>query len=445
VVLLVSGLVDFPRRFSFSSFTGLGYATVLCLLAAISVFLLHGTFPRATMRPLWPLFLFITWGATSFVLHRPTVAGVQNLLVPLAFTLLVAAVADGCRRQPDLPSYVGRLLTWATAFASTVYLGTVLLTGPGSELVFGSSSYALFALAGVSWLFAAWRTGSKASGAVGLAVVAIIAVSLSRMGIAAAIILLPAAWFTPRSIRGWLRLLVGLAVAGGLFYVAITHYEPLGDRFLRGPKTLTVYGIAVNGNGRQGFWALTVQSWERSPLIGNGAGSAEEVISRQFPNVGHPHNEYLRILHDYGLIGLALWLIGHISLALGAWARYKRAEQAGDPGRRVHLAAFLALAGLAMGMLTDNSWVYSFVMMPVGVLVGASVGVSRMWESASGGTSAPEAGAREAERPRRNGHQTLSLPLRARPAFRPALQPSSQSRGDPWEVDSFWEQTAGRT
>ena len=41
------------------------------------------------------------------------------------------------------------------------------------------------------------------------------------------------------------------------------------------------------------------------------SGTADSLISRTYGSAaGHPHNDYLRLLHDYGLVGMSLWALG---------------------------------------------------------------------------------------------------------------------------------------
>ncbi|MNT90185.1 hypothetical protein D3C72_2310390 [compost metagenome] len=58
-----------------------------------------------------------------------------------------------------------------------------------------------------------------------------------------------------------------------------------------------------------------------------------------------------------------------------------KADQRGDPAAAIHLAAILALFGVAISMATDNPLVYVFVMAPFGILVGASLGAMRRYSA----------------------------------------------------------------
>ncbi len=121
------------------------------------------------------------------------------------------------------------------------------------------------------------------------------------------------------------------------------------------------------------------------PWIGHGVGSADDLINRVYSTaVGHPHNDYLRLLHDYGLLGTCLWGIGYALLLMRTWRAWHVSTVTKREGRthdssselRIHAAAFLALVGVAIAMITDNAIVYMYVIGPLGVLVGLSLGLS---------------------------------------------------------------------
>ena len=53
------------------------------------------------------------------------------------------------------------------------------------------------------------------------------------------------------------------------------------------------------------MWAATIESARHHPLVGQGLGSSQDLIERLF-GLAHPHNDYLRLWHDLGLVGLLL-------------------------------------------------------------------------------------------------------------------------------------------
>ena len=90
----------------------------------------------------------------------------------------------------------------------------------------------------------------------------------------------------------------------GSRYATVEHVGPLHDRIYAGDVQAIGGGVSINLTGRSDFWETTWDSYVTSPVIGHGVGSADRLITRTYSeSTGHPHNDYLRLLHDYGLLG----------------------------------------------------------------------------------------------------------------------------------------------
>ncbi len=108
--------------------------------------------------------------------------------------------------------------------------------------------------------------------------------------------------------------------------------------------------------------------------MGSGLGNAQEVTLRYSTNlIAQPHNDYLRLLVDQGVVGAVLLTVGLLVIARRSLRLAVRDAQ----HRALHVAALSATLGLMGCMLTDNPMVYIFVMMPTAVILGASIGVGR--------------------------------------------------------------------
>jgi O-antigen ligase len=160
-------------------------------------------------------------------------------------------------------------------------------------------------------------------------------------------------------------------------YFAITYVEPLNLRFFSGDMSLDLGGIRLNASGRTGFWRATVNSYMESWLLGKGAGSSEALMQTSFVDIGHPHNDYLRILHDCGLVGLVLWLSAMGTLFWRVVRAWFRADKLNSSEAALHLSAFLTLVVVSLTMTSDNTMVYIFMMAPAGALIGTSLGARR--------------------------------------------------------------------
>ena len=138
----------------------------------------------------------------------------------------------------------------------------------------------------------------------------------------------------------------------------------------------SVGGVSVNTSGREKYWSTTWDSYLTSPIVGHGAGSADLLVTDTYGKADHPHNDYLRILHDLGAIGAVLWIAGYLLLLIRcamAW----NAGPRGVPSTELHMTATLGLIAVAIAMITDNVVIYVFAMAPLALVVGMSIGLER--------------------------------------------------------------------
>ncbi|MDI3340502.1 MAG: O-antigen ligase family protein [Sphaerobacter sp.] len=355
----------------------LGVITALVAGLAWALWVLRGEWGGPALRPAVPLALLPAWGALGTLAgNGPTMPGMQLLLVIAAFAGLILLTAATVQRSPAFADAVARSLAWAAWLATgCAVLGLVFLRS-AADFGIGPRGYAAFALLPLAWYLVGWRHGSRATLLAAAVILALIAISLSRTALVVAAFLVALAQFSPSTPRGWIRLAaLGLVVAVAL-YAAVVHIEPLRARFFDGDVSLSVGGLRINAMGRTKVWAATLAAARQSPWIGYGAGSASALADRVIPGLGHPHNDYLRLFHDFGVVGLGLWLLGYALLLRGAWRAWRRAERAGDATARMHQTAVLALVAVALGMVTDNLLVYAFIMAPLAIVVGTSLGLA---------------------------------------------------------------------
>ncbi|MEO8204791.1 MAG: O-antigen ligase [Chthoniobacterales bacterium] len=102
-------------------------------------------------------------------------------------------------------------------------------------------------------------------------------------------------------------LLIFIALVGGIGGVAFTSSFRLQSRIEN----------MADGDTRPELWEAAIRQFETSPFIGKGPGSYR-TLSRIYFNrwahssgsePGYAHNDYLQLLAEYGLIGMALFLL----------------------------------------------------------------------------------------------------------------------------------------
>lgn len=156
---------------------------------------------------------------------------------------------------------------------------------------------ALIALAAVYFAFVAWL-GTSRSGYVSFAI------ALSLAG----------AYLLRTHLAG---LVLGIIVAGSVLW----HSPVANQRVDQAMAELSVGALAAGGSATSGsirfvMWENTLKLIEKSPLIGSGAGDFGKAYAAVVEGqagwratlTDDPHNQYLHIWGEYGLVGLLLFL-----------------------------------------------------------------------------------------------------------------------------------------
>jgi O-antigen ligase len=385
-------LIDYPTRLPLGPITVSGAATLAVALASIGLYpayvLARRTKPvgRAGYEPYlparvgvpWvpaPMLVFAAWAVFVLAL-RPSPEGVQNVAVYVAFVATVTAAAASSSARTAIR--VHQILVVVSVAVALIALADFLT--PQIQ-VYGDRSFALIALVLLAVTLPSTSRHVVARVAPALLMVALV-LSLSRTGTFIGALMLPFIVVRRGRISGRsFRLLALYGAATVMLWLLVTRYSPFRERFLVG-DAYSVGGVELNTSGRSAIWAGTLESIQQGNLwVGQGPGSGGAFVFARFPPNAHPHSDYLRLWHDFGLIGLALFLAGYDLLM---WRTLAAARHSSPAYAGVHWSAFLGLAAVAGAALTDNVLVYPFVMIPLGVLVGVSVARSRTDTAPSG-------------------------------------------------------------
>jgi O-antigen ligase len=385
-VVLSSALVDLPGKVPLGGFTAnAGLTFAYAFFGALIVALWPRSTARQAARALTPFMGLVLLGLLStFGWGEQSIAAIQSILVLFVFIVSVLCGFAIAENELVPGRFAAKAFGTGSIVALALYAASVAAGGVGSGAVIGTRSFALFALLVISWGVAGWRYHARLGRTLTLLSGILILLSLSRMAFAAALVVVCIAWLNPRTIGGWFRFIAVIGVTLGIAYFAVQEIEPLRERIYTGELQSIGGGVSINFSGRSELWPTTWHSYLTSPYIGHGAGSADNLITRVFSKaIGHPHNDYLTLLHDYGLLGACLWVIGYGGLLIRSWRSWQRpgtgvehgGVSASNGDRRIHAAAFLSLFGVAIAMITDNPIDYLFVLGPLGVLVGVSMGL----------------------------------------------------------------------
>lgn len=125
--------------------------------------------------------------------------------------------------------------------------------------------------------------------------------------------------------------------------------QDLGER-LDPTATQDMYAYSA---GRTELWKNALKLFIDSPLLGHGQDSYVILSQRrQFSVVAAPHNEYLRYLVDYGIVGLLVFCMIFYKIFQNAWRSVKITP---DPWMKKLFISYIAgLCGFTVGIFFTN-------------------------------------------------------------------------------------------
>jgi O-antigen ligase len=367
--VVISGLADLPGKWSLGASVTIAYI-IWCW------------FPLQTrlreLRRLWsvlyPFLFFCAWAVISFAWQRPVISGLENLAVLLVFLGLILHCSDATSTSNCSFSTALAIAVWG---ASVLYAVSLLLDGPGSSDIIGARIYGLFVLVGISWYAAHWSAGVPKTLGCAIVLLFLLALSLSRMALVVGVFLVLLASLAAAKTGKRLRLIAVALLLVTLTLTAISRFGPLAERFgadeVEQASVEDASNVDINTNGRLVMWALVWQSYLDSPWIGKGAGSAAGLLESTLTDISHPHCDYLMLLHDYGIVGFALFLLGLATLLACLWKTWRISRNAHRTEAPFLLATLLLLVAMMGAMLTDNCLSYTYLMAPLAVMVGVSL------------------------------------------------------------------------
>ncbi len=266
--------------------------------------------------------------------------------------------------------------TW---IATGLYSFSLLRDGLGAETIILARPYALFVLIGMARQLALWQAGDK-RGLIGATIIlGIVMASISRTALAAALLMVPLIGLVQGGKKGF-GIAIGSTVLGFARDGRGRDVQRANLRALLRLRRLDASGRRRNQRQRT-HRALAENLGKapiQEPILGHGAGSASNYIGYYFPNpgIGHPHNDFLRFFHDFGIVGLSFWVVFHVSIAVVLFLRARTEIKKGTGDQKYHIVPLFGLITLAIAMSTDNPVTYLFVMAPLGIMLGCSLGVS---------------------------------------------------------------------
>jgi O-antigen ligase len=377
-IVIISGFIDSVRAIPSGGISGGGLVTLAGCGAAWCVWLTRPTLPSYLAKVLLPLIMFEVYALGSLMWYLPGVSGLQQLSVYLSFLGFILLAAREAEARPAMAAQLHGGILAGSAIAVALYLVVCGRGGLGAEGLVGARSYGLYALTPLAVAVAWWRAGRWNALAWAAVLMIVLLLSMSRTAMVMGLLLFPLAV----ALRGTWRsvMAAGVMLAGGAaaFVAVVMSYPPLYNRFFAEDASMKVGGVTVNASGRTRIWNLLLDSLGRDWVFGRGLASSANFVADHFKSIAQPHNDFLRFYYDFGLLGLMLWIAFLVGVGTTVGKNLRRSLRGYDAaGYPLHLAAILALVAVSGSMFTDNSVTDSFVMVPLAIVIGLSLGAGR--------------------------------------------------------------------
>ncbi len=328
-----------------------GYAWAVPLFVSIIVFL------QKRGRSSFPLSVWVPWIAV--VLGYLIFADVPNalqrsimLLCPIFIGMTVAKYRIG---EDELSGFRKIYRYMAISLYVIVALKTGMLV---TETLPGSSALAPEVMTGalLCTLFATnYMFGQRRDIFWWGALAAIPVIALTRMGMIATGLSLPLT-FAPMKV--FKRVILGgiiLAVGLNLFYTERVQQKT----FYSGSGTLQDISPSnpdLATSGRKYIWEHMEDEIHEMPLFGHGANASEPFVMKLTGGLTHPHNDWLRLLYDYGYFGTVIF---GICMLLQVLHLLKVGRRSSGDNRILFFAGATSFIVFALFMFTDNIILYA--------------------------------------------------------------------------------------
>ncbi len=340
----------------------LSYLGWVVPLVGCGVVILRHT--RLVSLPLWLWLPWVLW-VVAYLLFAEADNALQRgvmLLTPL----VVGAGFSTLRVDAPLIDKFGMWLHrffWIFIAAAGVSTG-LLVTGQLSERS-GFAAGAVTASLLAAWYAARYAGGEMRALAYWAVLAAVPVLANTRTGMVAVALTLPLT-LAPLSMTKRLIAVAVLVVAG----LGVFQMERIQNKmFYSGQGTVSdaVTGVLdlLKGeepasqdfatSGRRYVYQALIDGLDEAYWLGHGANTTE-AISVAFSEVTHPHNDWLRLRYEYGLLGMSLFILTMLGQVGHAIRRLRRMP----PEAAIFLwAGAGAFLPMALFMFSDNVILYA--------------------------------------------------------------------------------------
>lgn len=305
-----------------------------------------------------PFMPFLIWAGLSLFYHNFHRFRYQMFLCLVLFPLTIFL---NLLYRKSQASQAKAIFVGLIGISVLLYIVSILFHGLGNSYIYGPRSMAMIACVGILQLNLTKSANNKL---LRILLTLGVLLSLSRTAILLCSVLNTLHFLDFRlqhKSKSLNRLFLFLIAIPGSFNL-ISSIPSLYNRFSAVGDNGEIIGMKINTNGRSQVWSFLMSGVKEHLLFGSGIGGSQIAVSERFVSIVQPHNDYLRVAFDLGIIGIILWLFS-IFACLRQLIRYGFLDLNGAIG------ALLVYLGFAF---SDNPIVYPFFITSFGYSLSAN-------------------------------------------------------------------------
>lgn len=387
-----AGFLNYFKLFGFSLTNWVVFGILVIILVSLNFKNVFKIAPALIPHIL--ILFFLLYGAiTTLLIHNGfhDKSSLQNLFVyVLFFIFLLFSTFNQLRNSYKILNFLFLYLLAASFIIEVIelyYFG--LRWGdnltPKIGMFLDARSLSIGILLTIGWFLSIWIV-KKSFFAFMSSILGIILIyiNLSRMALIIGIFLITITFFIQRFRNIKKESLIFITTLLLFVFFTLILNSPLQERYIGSTgvdthrahpisKFTNVGNIAIDTSGREGLWKDVYNSYVESYIWGKGIGSAEKVnhsFAYSDTSSIQPCNDHLRVLHDFGSIGYLLLLsqvFVWIFLLIKSYSYEKSLSK-----KIIYLNACLAIFSIGAIAVSDNPFVYSYIMLPLAIIIGTS-------------------------------------------------------------------------
>lgn len=350
-VVAISTMVACTGGTSFLGYNIAGYAWVVPLfISAIVFFIKRGKISLPVI--IWLPWICVVIGFLIFAEAPNALQRSIMLLCPIFIGMTVSKFNVGEEELKNFTSIYKYMAIWL--YVIVIFKTGMIVTGSLPEVTGMAPEVMTGAL--LCTLFAAnYAFGEKNALQWWAALAVIPVIALTRMGIIAAGASLPGT-FAPIKIGKRVIFIVLIALSVSPIFYSDRVQKKM---FYSGEGTLSEARIDnpdFRTSGRKNVWEAMAYEIDKQPWFGHGANSSETFVRMLTGVLTHPHNDWLRLLFDYGYFGV---IVFSGCMAVQVVHILRSARHAADKTSTLLYAGASSFIVFVLFMFTDNIILYA--------------------------------------------------------------------------------------